>query len=117
MDGPAEKVTGKTLKALLSRFVEADDAVLITAEYSGYNRMSEWIPHFTINHAVANAQGLVHTNTIEGSWSLAKRAIFGQHHHYSGEFTAAYIVEACYKYNSRHQSNQFETFLQGAVPV
>ena len=62
-------MTGKTLKAFLGQFVGGDDSVLITDEYSGYNRMGEWIPHFTINHAVAYAQGLVHTNTIEGFWS------------------------------------------------
>ena len=91
---PSDKVTGKTLKAFLGQFVDGDDSVLITDEYSGYNRMGEWIPHFTINHAVAYAQGLVHTNTIEGFWSLVKRAIFGSHHHYSREYTATYIVEA-----------------------
>ena len=114
---PSDKVTGKTLKAFLSRFVEADDSLLITDEYSGYNRMHEWVPHFTINHAVAYAQGLIHTNTIEGFWSLVKRAIFGQHHHYSKQHAAAYIVEACYKYNNRHNANTFGYFLKGTVTV
>ncbi len=43
---PAQKVTGKTPKAFLSNVVKADDSVLITDEYSGYNRMNEWVPHF-----------------------------------------------------------------------
>ncbi|MDE0396386.1 MAG: IS1595 family transposase [Candidatus Poribacteria bacterium] len=111
---PAKRVTGETLKAFLSKFVKADDSVLMTDEFPGYNRMGEWVPHFTINHAVAYAQGLVHTNTIEGFWSLVKRAIIGQHHHYSKEHAAAYIVEACYKYNNRH-ADTFDSFLQGAV--
>ena len=113
---PAKRVTGSTLKAFLSRFVQADDSLLVTDEYSGYNRMNEWVPHFTINHAVAYAQGLIHTNTIEGFWSLVKRAIFGQHHHYSKEHAAAYIVEACYKYNNRH-ADTFDSFIKGAVTV
>lgn len=114
---PSDKVTGKTLKAFLGSVVDAEEAVLITDEYSGYNRMNEWIPHFTINHAVAYAHGLVHTNTIEGFWSLVKRAIFGQHHHYSKGHTAAYIIEACWKYNNRRNPNAFEDFLVGAVAV
>lgn len=114
---PSQKVTGKTLKAFLSKFVDGGDSVLVTDEFSGYNRMGEWVPHFTINHAVAYAQGLVHTNTIEGFWSLVKRAIFGSHHHYSREYTAAYIVESCYKYNNRHAPDGFENFLRGAVTV
>ncbi len=114
---PSDKVTGKTLKAFLSRFLQADDSLLVTDEYSGYNRMHEWVPHFTINHAIAYAEGLIHTNTIEGFWSLVKRAIFGQHHHYSKGHTAAYIIEACYKYNNRHNPNTFEDFLTGTVAV
>ena len=114
---PSDKVTGKTLKAFLGSVVDADDSVLITDEYSGYRRMNEWVPHFTINHAVAYAQGLIHTNTIEGFWSLVKRAIFGQHHHYSKAHTAAYIVEACYKYNNRHNADTFGQFLAGTVAV
>ena len=114
---PSDRVTGKNLKSFLGQFVDADNAVLITDEFSGYSRMHEWIPHFTINHAVAYAQGLVHTNTIEGFWSLVKRAIFGQHHHYSKGHTAAYIIEACYKYNTRHNPDSFSDFLRETVTV
>lgn len=114
---PTEKVTGKTLKAFLNSVVNADDAVLITDEFPGYNRMREWVPHFTINHAVAYVDGLIHTNTIEGFWSLIKRAIFGQHHHYSKGHAAAYIVEACYKYNNRNNANAFDQFLTGTVAI
>lgn len=114
---PSDKVNGKTLKAFLSRFVDGADSVLVTDEFSGYNRMDEWVPHMTINHAVAYAQGLVHTQTIEGFWSLVKRAIFGQHHHYSKAHAAAYIVEACYKYNNRNNPDAFSQFLNNAVKV
>ena len=114
---PTEKVTGKTLKAFLNNVVKADDAVLVMDEFKGYSRMSEWVPHFTINHAVAYVDGLIHTNTIEGFWSLVKRAIFGQHHHYSKRHAAAYIVEACFKYNNRNNANTFDTFIQGAMAM
>ena len=114
---PSDKVTGKTLKAFLSRHVDADDAVLVTDEYSGYRRMNEWVPHFTINHAISYVEGLIHTNTIEGFWSLVKRAITGQHHHYSKQHAAAYIVESCYKYNNRNNVNAFDDFLTGTMAV
>ena len=113
----SDKVTGKTLKAFLSRFVQADDSLLVTDEYSGYNRMSEWIPHFTINHSERFVDGLIHTQNIECFWSLLKRAIAGQHHHYSRRHAASYICEAVYKFNIRHNPNQFETFLAGTVTV
>jgi len=114
---PAARVTAKTLNAFLSKFVKPEDSVLVTDEFSGYNSVGEWVPHFTINHAVRYAEGLVHTNTIEGFWSLVKRAITGQYHHYSREHAAAYIVEACYKYNNRNNANAFDQFLSNAVNV
>lgn len=114
---PAKNVTAKTLKAFLEQYIDADESVLVTDEYPGYRRMHEWVPHFTINHAVAYAQGLVHTNTLEGFWSLVKRAVFGQHHHYTPEHMPSYIVEACYKYNNRKNEVVFDDFIQGAMAV
>lgn len=114
---PSPKVTAKTLKAFLGRHVDGDNSLLITDEYSGYRRMSEWVPHETINHTLAYVEGLIHTNTIEGFWSLVKRAIFGQHHHYTREHAAAYIIEACFKYNARHQASPFDAFMRAAVTV
>ena len=114
---PAKNVTGKTLKAFLKQHMDVDDSVLITDEFGGYRRMHEMLPHFTINHAVAYAQGLIHTNTIEGFWSLVKRAVFGQHHHYTPAHMPAYIVEACYKYNNRNTPDLFENFLNGTMTV
>jgi transposase-like protein len=114
---PSDKVTGKTLKAFLGNVIDGADSLLITDEFSGYNRMGEWVPHFTINHALTYVEGLIHTNTIEGFWSLVKRAIFGQHHHYSKAHAAAYIVEACYKYNNRNNPDAFSQFLAGTVTV
>ncbi len=114
---PSPKVTARTLKAFLSRHVKADESVLVTDEYAGYRRMDDWVPHVTINHTLAYVEGLIHTNTIEGFWSLVKRAIFGQHHHYTHEHAAAYIIEACFKYNTRHDASPFDSFIQATVTV
>ena len=114
---PSPKVTAKTLHKFLKSNVDGNDSVLMTDEFPAYRRMGEWVPHFTINHAIRYVEGLIHTNTIEGFWSLVKRALYGQHHHYSKEHAAAYIVEACYKYNIRKSSNPFADFIRGAVSV
>ncbi len=54
--------------------------------------------------------GETHTNTIEGFWSLVKRAFHGTHHHY--KHVSLYIAEACYKYNNRKNRNIFKKFIR-----
>ena len=85
----------------LKRHVDGDDSILMADEFPAYRRMGGWVPHFTINRPVRYVVGLIHANTIEGFWSLVKRALNGQYHHHSREHGGAYIVEACYKYNIR----------------
>lgn len=89
------------LKKFVQKFVDVKGSMLMTDEYSGYRKMSELITHATVNHKVRYVDGLVHTNSIEGFWSLVKRAWYGQHHHYSAKYMGLYISEACFKYNQR----------------
>jgi IS1 family transposase len=95
------KLSNKGLQKFISRFVDAEGSVLMTDAYHGYNGMSEVMPHMTVNHQVQYVDGIVHTNSIEGFWSLVKRAWYGSHHHYSVKYMSLYISEACYKYNQR----------------
>lgn len=69
--------------------------------------------HAVIQHSRHYSDGDIHTNTIEGVWSLLKRAWYGSHHHYTKRFTPLYVAEACYKYNNRKNKRTFDTFLKG----
>ncbi len=70
--------------------------------------------HASVNHSKgAYANGSTHTNTIEGFWSLLKRAWYGSHHHYRKCYTPLYVAEACWKYNRRKDDNAFGTFMRG----
>ena len=92
----------RDLDGLLSdTLVDKAGTLLITDEWSGYQRVKETRLHATVNHVVEYANGIVHTKSIEGFWSLVKRAWYGQHHHYSEKYMALYIAEACYKFNQR----------------
>ncbi len=71
------------------------------------------ISHAVINHSRQYADGEVHTNTIEGFWSLLKRAWYGTHHGYTEEKTPLFVAEACWKYNNRENENAFGTFMRG----
>ena len=47
------------------------------------------------------ARGKVHTNSIEGFWSLLKRGIGGVHHSVSEKYLQSYINEYGFRYNHR----------------
>ena len=111
----ANDLTGKGIVRFLKRHMDPRGSVLITDQYPGYNRAGQWTNHAIINHSAAYAEGQVHTNTIEGFWSLLKRAWYGSHHHYAVRYMPLYVAEACWKYNHRHSTIVFGSFLRTAV--
>jgi transposase-like protein len=58
--------------------------------------------HKRIHHkARVYVEGNVHTNTIEGFWSLVKRGISGTHHNVSAKHLQGYLNEYAWRYNHR----------------
>lgn len=105
--GKDDKMNYETLSTILKENVDLIESCLMTDEYRGYSPMSNIINHSVINHQLCYADGMVHTNTIEGFWSLIKRAWYGSHHHYSKTNTHLYVAETSYKYNNRKNGNVF----------
>ena len=65
-------------------------------------------PHETVDHA--NGQyviGAVHTNTIEGFWSLIKRGMVGTFHKVSKKYLPLYVAEFQFRYNNRLNADIF----------
>jgi len=108
----AGDLSAKGIGKFLARFVDTAGTILITDEYKGYSRVSETMLHAVICHAEAYADGVIHTNSIEGFWALVKRAWYGSHHHYSRKYMPLYISEACYKYNLRRSGSAFADSLR-----
>jgi transposase len=62
--------------------------------------------HRRINHsAKVYVAGDVHTNTIEGFWSLVKRGIGGVYHSVSAKYLQSYLDEYSFRYNRRDSGN------------
>jgi transposase len=60
--------------------------------------------------------GEVHTNTIEGFWSLIKRGIGGVSHSVSKQYLQSYLDEYSFRYNRRNDSQpMFNAFLNQVV--
>ena len=62
--------------------------------------------HETVNHGIEEyVRGDVHTNTIEGYFSILKRGINGVYHHVSPQHLKRYLAEFDFRYNERSALN------------
>ncbi len=94
--------------------VVADDAEAIytdgAPQYVGIG--DEDTRHAAVNHSIGQwVQADVHTNTIEGVWSLFKRSVVGSYHHLSVKHLPAYLGEMAYRYNERENRYLFRDTL------
>jgi transposase-like protein len=75
--------------------------------FSAYDKvgtMNQGYVHHRINHsAKVYVMGHVHTQTIEGFWSLLKRGIGGVYHSVSAKYLQSYCYEYAYRYNHRDE--------------
>lgn len=106
------RVIGNTGLETLTKFVRHAVShrvsLLCTDHWSGYNRLGREYPHATTNHAAGEyVVGAVHTNTIEGFWSMIKRGIVGTFHKVSSKYLPLYVAEFEFRYNNRNNENIF----------
>lgn len=80
-----------------------DEAVI----YDAYQHLEGMgYQHKRINHSQkVYVVGDVHTNTIEGFWSLVKRGIGGVYHSVSAKYLQGYLDEYAFRYNRRDCGN------------
>jgi transposase len=94
-------------------------SVVYTDELPSYDRLPMLgYQHKRIHHASkVYVMGDIHTNTIEGFWSLVKRGISGVNHAVSAKYLQSYFNEYAFRYNRRgNEEPMFEAFL-AQVPV
>jgi hypothetical protein len=74
--------------------------------YLGLNNKSfkhEAVPHSSGEYV----RGVVHTQTIDGFWSLLKRGIMGTFHHVCAKYLPLYVAEFEFRYDNRNNPNIF----------
>jgi transposase-like protein len=103
------EVTMSATNALVKEYV-LPDSTIFTDEASAYNALPRLsgmgYQHHRINHsAKVCVAGEVHTNTIEGFWSLVKRGIGGVYHSVSAKYLQSYLDEYSFRYNRRDSGN------------
>src|SRR3972149_7762523 len=115
-DGKFEAQTVPTVsKQILIRLIQqrvSQKATVYTDENPSYTSLKKTHKHDTVNHGAEQwVHGKVHTNTIEGVWSLFNRSIIGSYHKLSTKHLDAYLNEFEWRYNNRQNSNLFRDTL------
>lgn len=107
-----EKVTAKNLKGIIRENVDIN-SIMITDEFGSYIGLgNEYKEHFVINHGKKEyVRGDVHTNTVEGYFSLLKRGINGIYYHVSKKHLNFYLKEFDFRYNLRKLKDEMRTDL------
>ncbi|WP_264520797.1 IS1595 family transposase [Flavobacterium sp. N1994] len=82
-------------------------SVLYSDEHRSYRALGKVYDHQYIKHNKNEyVRGNIHTNTIEGFWSLLKRGIIGIYHFTSKKHLQLYVDEFVYRYNTRDLSTE-----------
>ncbi|MFZ3353478.1 MAG: IS1595 family transposase [Xanthobacteraceae bacterium] len=103
-----ENVRASTLEAFVNEAVSHKVSLLCTDQWIGYRNLKKTFPHETIDHAQRQyVVGVVHTNTIEGFWSIFKRGIVGTFHNVSKKYLHLYVAEFQFRYNNRMNEDIF----------
>jgi transposase-like protein len=98
----ADKANGETIKPIVRQFV-CPSATIYTDGFGAYKDLNkEFAGHGIVKHDQGEyVNGIVHTNTIEGFWSIMKRGIIGVYHFTSHKHLQRYCNEYSFRYNNR----------------
>ncbi len=91
----------KTLLPIIHEKVDRS-ALLVTDEFAAYNQLHKTHAHQIVKHSSGQyVDGIAHTNSIEGFWSLLKRGVIGTFHYVSPQHLQRYCDEFAYRYNAK----------------
>lgn len=98
----------RTMEGFVKEAVSTKIDLLATDEHSGYRNLGKDYPHGFVRHGRGEyVVGAVHTQTIDGFWSLLKRGIMGTHHKVSAKYLPLYVAEFQFRYNNRKNADIF----------
>jgi transposase-like protein len=97
-------VTSKNLRPIMVKAASRKSA-LMTDQSNLYPAIGdEFASHGTVNHSIGEyvtKGGFVHTNTVEGSFAIFKRGVYGTFHSVSEAHLHRYLAEFDFRYNHR----------------
>ena len=105
-------VNAKTLKPILQAHL--DRFTNIITDVGGHYKAAKldgcFLSHSSVNHSAGEySRGTIHTNTVEGYFSLLKRGLVGTVHHVSEQHLQRYVTEFDFRYCHRKTSDAERT--------
>jgi len=102
----ADDTSRKSLHDIAKEYI-LPKSVVFTDEHPSYHGLEKYeLNHARINHSQGvYMYGNIHTNTIEGFWSLVKRGLGGVYHSVSKKYLQTYLNEYSFRYNHRACGN------------
>ncbi len=97
-----DKANVENIKPIVDANIRKESA-LMTDEAAYYGPIgAEFKYHLTVNHSAGEyVRGGVHTNTLEGYFSIFKRGMKGVYQHCSEKHLHRYLAEFDFRYNNR----------------
>jgi transposase-like protein len=110
-----DRVDRETIMRFVHHVVSDKVSTLVTDDARVYDTLGEEYPHEIINHSARRyVVGAIHTNTIEGFWSIFKRGVVGTFHKVSAKYMPLYVREFEFRYNNRMNTDIFGSAISGA---
>jgi hypothetical protein len=97
-----DDITARTLRSVVLSNADTRSK-LMTDEYRSYGRIGKrFASHETVKHSEEEyVRGDVHTNTVEGFYSIFKRGMIGIYQHCNERHLHRYAAEFDFRYNNR----------------
>jgi transposase-like protein len=112
------QVNGLTLGKFINETVSTKVSLIAHDDHRGYHQLDVHKHFANVHGAVQHGRkqyvvGAIHTNTIEGFWSIMKRGVFGTYHKVSKKYLPLYVAEFQFRYNNRMNDDIFGTAISG----
>jgi len=107
-------VRAETLTKFVRESVSDKVSLLCTDKWVAYKHLGKEYPHGVVDHGRGQyVCGSIHTQTIEGFWSLVKRGVVGTFHKVSAKYLPLYVAEFQFRYNNRGNADIFGAAMRG----
>jgi transposase-like protein len=109
------RVTKADAEAFIREAVSDKVSLLATDQNRAYDDLAKYgYKHGVVDHGAKEyVVGSIHTNTIEGFWSIFKRGIVGSFHKVSAKYMPLYVAEFQFRYNNRSNPDIFGAAIAG----